>query len=147
MHYSDEAYFSRPDIIESPSDACVCEGQLVQFDCTVMVASVVGGMVEVGIADQKWKINLKSPMVIEVSSTDPEDMSYSIIRNDGRPIGLMFSANNIHNLANFTCIGFDTNQQELTPLSTNAATLKVAGISTHGLLCSQYYVRIVIIIL
>ena len=148
IHYSDEAYFS-PDIIESPSDACVCEGQLVQLDCTVMVTAVVGGMVETGIADQGWKINFTSSMVIEVLSTAvPADMSYMFMRNiDGRPIGLMFSANNIHNLANFSCIGFDVNQQGLTPLSTNAATLEVAGMSAYRLLCSQYYVRILIIIL
>ena len=122
----------------------MCEGQLVQFDCTVTVTIEVGPEVETGIADQRWKINLTSPMVIEVSSTDPEDMSYSIIRNvNGRPIGLMFSANNIHNLASFTCIGFEPNLPGLTPLSTNAATLEVAGISTHRLLCSQYYIRII----
>ena len=78
-------------------------------------------------------------MVVDVSSIGPDDMSYSIIRNDdGRPIGLMFSANNIHNQANFTCIGFDVNQPGLTPLSTNAVNVEVAGIILchHTNLCT-----------
>ena len=126
----------------------MCEGQIVQFNCTVMVATVAGQEVATGIADQRWKINFTPSMVIEVLSTSvPADMSYMFMRNiDGRPIGLMFSANNIHNLANFSCIGFDVNQPGLTPLSTNAATLEVAGMSGYRLLCSQYYVRILIII-
>ena len=97
-----------------------------------MITSVIGTIVATGIADQIWKINLTSSMVIEVSSIDPEDISYSIIRSsDKRPIGLNFSATNIHDLANFTCIGFDANQPGLPPVSTNAALLDVAGMPTH----------------
>ena len=71
-------------------------------------------------------------MDVEISSNNPPGgMEYSFVNDaSNEVIGLIvLKADSTYHLANFTCIGFDSNQMSIPPLSTAAAILEVAGMS------------------
>ena len=101
-----------------PSDACVCRGQAVQFNCTIH--AVVNGEV-VGTTDQRWEVHLTSSTVINLDSVtsgmNPEGYEFVPAAGiGGGATGLRVLSPDLSlNQARLTCTGYDSNLPTLDP--------------------------------
>ena len=98
----------------SPSDACVCSGQAVQFNCTFR--SVING--KVGISQQRWAIHLTSLTVINIDSVGmtPEGYEFVYVAEGDATALRVLSADLSLNQARLTCTGYEANLPSLDPV-------------------------------